>query len=320
LPKLLLAARQGLEEVVNPPAFLVKKVGHMEHVTALGGRHDVRTEVSDDEVEGGEFFEKKLPIFACMPGPALDVENGKRARLHQDFDGEVMEEDVIDGDDTKALTDLGASVVEEATRDSTEVLAALREPGRAASVAIEGQRQDLGGGIDGNLSLGQDEVELVELALGDLGATSELFLREGELATQGGVVGPESSVLVESELEVTMTSWGPRRLRAEGSEGLVEELIGAGPAKTSLSGEVLDALVGAKDQRSDEMKGGMGLGEGGGRSVERHLGTPPVPEILADGRRRGRALTPGGRLPRPAISSRPQATLRTDPDTPTDVF
>jgi len=225
-----------------------------------------------------------------------------------------MEEDVVGSDDAKTLANLGAGLVEQATSDATKRLAALVEPGWPTSVTVKGKEEDLGGGIDRDLVVGQDEVELVELARGHLDAPSQPLVSVPEIAAKGGVFSFELSDASESAGEVTVAGDRPRRLWTEGREGLLDELVGARPAEAKGVGEVGDAgVVVAQNEGGDEAEGRMGLGEGRGGSVERHLGTPPASDILADRGRRGGTLTPDACLRCPAISSRRQATSRTDP-------
>jgi hypothetical protein len=67
-----------------------------------------------------------------------------------------MEEDVVSSDDPKALTDLGAGLVEKTTSDPAELLTTLVQPRWSASVAVESQAQDLGGGVDGDLVVSEE--------------------------------------------------------------------------------------------------------------------------------------------------------------------
>lgn len=68
---------------------------------------------------------------------------------------EAMEEDVVSSNDTKTLADLGACLVEKTAGDTAELLTTLVQPRRSASASVEGQAQDLGAGIDGDLVVGE---------------------------------------------------------------------------------------------------------------------------------------------------------------------
>lgn len=137
-------------------------------------------------------------------------------------------------------------------------------------------------------------------------------------ATERGVFSFKLSDAVLGASKIAEPRRGSRRQRTKSGKGLIEELVGARAAEAKGVSDLGDrGGIVAQNEGGNEAEGGMGLGEEGGGSVERHLGTPPASEILADGWRRGSTPTPTGRPRCPTISSRRQAASRTDPPTAT---
>lgn len=78
-------------------------------------------------------------------------------------------------------------------------------PGETASAAVEGQGENLGAGVDADLVVDEDQVELIELALGDLDAPRELVAKLLHFTTKRGSFGFQMSASVQGASEVAMS-------------------------------------------------------------------------------------------------------------------
>lgn len=268
LTSLQFVLRQRGQHVLVPPAHFVEKVGHLQHVQLLAGGHQVAAQIADEQVEPGELAQPESPVFALVPGPALGAQDQLRVGLQQHLDRTAMEEDVVASQGGEGGGELGAQVGHQADSSPPGTLKKSVDRGPAGSVLLaKSDGQDLGDAFGGDVVVGEDQLQLVEPALGDLDASIEQLLGLEELGLGGSQLGTD---LVESPLgaaQVGEADGRPWRKRGQGELEALDEAMGVGARSAQLGSQLGGGEVGANEV---EEGGEEGLAWGGGSGEDGH--------------------------------------------------